>query len=320
MFCFLHPVSALTHVLDPISVQSAFERAGIIGNTLTSDDPHVAIRPSVLLKRCPGVADLNEPVSLPKRKSLEGTVLNDTPSRKIVRTFKKGTAQGDSSKTAVLLNHAQSLTAREQADNEMRKPHSLLPWYTSPLVSESISARPPSPELGPGRTSIDVDETAEKRRLEFQLKLKRHVEKRRWRKRMMKEHVDADVDVPAVSNSLLILLYKTYYCLWQPRCLTVFNPNIPIQWHPTLYRRNARRKPISGFQRSLSWQPKDQCKNYLSKSLLWVLLSVICSRPLPSSAPCCIPAQAWQRLFCSPPEPTRGTLLCSLKKGRRKLQ
>ena len=80
-------LSALTQVLDPISVQNAFERAGIFGNTLTSDDPRVAIRPSVLLKRCPGVTDLDAPVSPLRRKSLESTVLNDTPTRKIVLFF-----------------------------------------------------------------------------------------------------------------------------------------------------------------------------------------------------------------------------------------
>ena len=184
-------LSALTQVLDPISVQNAFERAGIFGNTLTSDDPRVAIRPSVLLKRCPGVTDLDEPVSPLKRKYLESTVLNDTPTRKSVRTYKEGTAQGDSIKTAVLLNHAHSLTAREQADYEMRKPHGLLPWHNSPLVSESNSARSPSPELGSGRTSIDVVETAEdfdKRRLEVAAEIAKA--RREEKARMEKEKND----------------------------------------------------------------------------------------------------------------------------------
>ena len=60
----------------------------------------------------PGVTDSDKPL---KRKHLESIVLNDTdtPSRKIVCTYKEGTTQGDSSKTADLLNIAQLLTARE---------------------------------------------------------------------------------------------------------------------------------------------------------------------------------------------------------------
>ena len=78
----------------------------------TSDDPRVAIRLSVLPKRCPGSwCDRFWQTSI----STEAEAFGKHCSQRhpFQKDCKEGTTQGDSSKTAVLLNIAQSLIAPE---------------------------------------------------------------------------------------------------------------------------------------------------------------------------------------------------------------
>ena len=101
VFCFLQPVTPHLSRFWTRFLFSATERAGIFANTLLLMT-HVLrldcqFYPSVAL--VPGVTDSDKPLSPLKRKPLESTVLNDTPSRKIVCTYKEGSRLQDAEAT-----------------------------------------------------------------------------------------------------------------------------------------------------------------------------------------------------------------------------